>query len=61
MLNFFCVVVFHRSMVNWKRGALVYVHSAKCETYLMQWCAIDLWLIDGVFHVHKAYVPSVVC
>ena len=31
------VVVFHRSMVNWRRGigALVYVHSAICETYLV--------------------------
>ena len=33
MLNLFGVVVFHRSMVNWRRGALVYVHSAICETY----------------------------
>ena len=31
--NLFSVVVFHRSMVNWRRGALVYVHSAICETY----------------------------
>ena len=28
MLNVFGVVVFHRSVVNWRRGALVYVHSA---------------------------------
>ena len=35
MLNIFGVVVFHRSMVYWKRGALVYVHSAICETYLV--------------------------
>ena len=35
MLNLFGVVVFHRSMVNWRRGALVYVHSAICETYLV--------------------------
>ena len=33
MLNLCGVVVFHRSMVNWRRGALVYVHSAICETY----------------------------
>ena len=32
MLNLFGVVVCHRSMVNWRRGALVYVHSAICET-----------------------------
>ena len=32
----FGVVVFHRSMVNWRRYmALVYVHSAICETYLV--------------------------
>ena len=35
MLNVFGVVVFHTSMVNWKRGALVYVHSAICETSLV--------------------------
>ena len=35
MLNIFCVVVFHTSMVNWRRGALLYVHSAKCETDLV--------------------------
>ena len=27
MLNLHGVVVLHRSMVNWRRGALVYVHS----------------------------------
>ena len=35
ILNVFTVVVFHRSMVNWRRGALVYVHSAICETSLV--------------------------
>ena len=35
MWNLFDVVVFHRSMVNWRRGALVYVHSAIYETYLV--------------------------
>ena len=35
MLNIFGVVVFHRSMVNWRRWALVYVHSAICETFLV--------------------------
>ena len=34
-INLFGVVVFHRSMVNWRRGALVYVHSAICSTYLV--------------------------
>ena len=32
MLNLFSVVVFHTSMVNWRRGPLVYVHTAICET-----------------------------
>ena len=35
MLNLFGVVVFHRCMVNWRRGALVYVHSVICETSLV--------------------------
>ena len=35
MLNLFGVVVLHRSMVNWRKGALVYVYSAICETYLV--------------------------
>ena len=30
LLNLFGVVVFHRSMVTWRRGDLVYVHSAIC-------------------------------
>ena len=47
MLNLFSVVVFYRYMVNWGRGALVYVHSAICETYLVQWLSIDLWSIGG--------------
>ena len=25
----------------------VYVHSPICETYLVQWCCIDLWSIRG--------------
>ena len=37
VLNIFSVVVFHRSMVNWRSpsGVLVYVHSAICETSLV--------------------------
>ena len=35
MLNLCGVVVFHRSLVNCRRGAFVYVHSAVCETYLV--------------------------
>ena len=34
MCNLHGVVVFHRSVVNWQ-GALVYVHSAICETHLV--------------------------
>ena len=32
MLHIFSVVVLHRCLMNWNWGALVYVHSAKCET-----------------------------
>ena len=35
MLNVFSEVVFQRSMVILKRRALVYVHSAICETPLV--------------------------
>ena len=35
MLNLFGVAVFHTSMVDWRRGAWVYVHSAICETDLV--------------------------
>ena len=54
------VVVFHRSMVNWRRGALVYVHSAICETYVVQWYSIDLWSLEGV-HLPQVYVHSAIC
>ena len=45
MFNLFGVVVFHRSMISWRRGALLCVHSAICATYVVQWYSIDLWLI----------------
>ena len=35
MLHVFSVVVFHRSMVNCRKGALVYMHSAICETSMV--------------------------
>ena len=35
MLNLFGVVVFYRSLVTWRREALVYSHSAICETDLV--------------------------
>ena len=47
MLNLFGVVVFHTSMVNWRRGTLVYLHSAICETYLVERYSMHLWLIGG--------------
>ena len=51
MLNLYDVVVFHRTMVNWRWGALVYVHSAICETDLMWWYSLDLWSIAGRVHL----------
>ena len=48
MFNLCSVVVCHRSMVNCRCEAFVYVHSAICETYLMWLYSIDLWLIGGV-------------
>ena len=30
-----------------EEGALIYVHSFICETYLVQWYSIDLWSIGG--------------
>ena len=47
-------------MVNWNRGALVYVHSAICEMYIMLWYSIDLWSIVGV-HLPWVYVHSSIC
>ena len=44
--NLFDVAIFHTSMVYWEGGTSalqVYVHSAICETYLVQWYSIDLW------------------
>ena len=39
MWNLFGVVVFWRSMLNWRRGGVslpwVYVHASICETYLV--------------------------
>ena len=50
--NSFGVVVFQRSMLNWRREhevnlPWVYVHSAIYETYFMQLCCIDLWSFWG--------------
>ena len=57
-LNLCGVVVFHRSMVNWRRGALVYEHSAICETYLMQRYSVHQRPIRGGALV---YVHSAIC
>ena len=51
MLNLFGVVVFHTSMVNWRRGDLVYVHSAICETYSGVVVSIHIWSIGGGGHL----------
>ena len=61
MCNLFSVGVLHRSMVNQRRGALVYVHSSICETYLMQLYSIDLLSIGGGVHLHWVYVNSAIC
>ena len=45
MCNLFGVMVFQRSIVNWSGGkdvSSVYVHSAICDTYVVQWYSIDL-------------------
>ena len=38
---------FYTQIYGQLEGALVYVHSAICETYLMQWYYIYLWSIGG--------------
>ena len=52
MSNFCSVVVFQRSMLDWRRGhgvslPWVYVHSSICQTYLVYWSCTDLCLIGG--------------
>ena len=47
MLNLCGVVVFHRSVVNWRRGPLVYVHFCICETCLLKWYSIHLLSVGG--------------
>ena len=47
-------MVFHRSIVNWSEEGvdvfLVYVHSAICETYLVQQYSIDLLLQSAILN-----------
>ena len=50
--NVFGVMVFQRSMLDWRRGRgvnlpWVYVHCAIYETYLVWWFSRDLCLIGG--------------
>ena len=50
--NLFGVMVFQRSMLDWRRGRgfnlpWVYVHCAIYETYLVWWFSRDLCLIGG--------------
>ena len=66
MLNLFCVVLFYRSVVNLRRGTLVYVHSTICQTYLVQWYSIHLWSTGGGFICPKymcilIYVKTIQC
>ena len=42
-------------------GAIVYLHSAICETYLVQWYSIDLWSIGGGILLPWVYVHSSTC
>ena len=56
MLNVFSVLVFHTSMVSWRKGTLVYVHSAICETYLVQQYSIHLWSIAVVGYSCPKYM-----
>ena len=51
MWNWCGVVVFQRSMLNWRKVHLpvVYVHSSICETYLVWWFSRDLCSIEGEY------------
>ena len=44
-----------------QQGALVYLHSAISETYLVQWYSIYLWSIGGGIHLPWVYVHSSIC
>ena len=54
-------MVFHRSMLNWRRGWRVnlpclYVHCAIYETYLVSWISTDLCSIGGGGRVNLPWV-----
>ena len=67
MCNLFGVVVFQKSLLNWRRGVgvslpWVYAHSAICETYLVWWFSTDLCSIGGGgIHLPLVYVHSAIC
>ena len=72
LLNVFRVLVFHRSVVIWKRGALVYVHSAICKHLFgvaefhtsmdsVQWYTLCLWSIAVGVQLHSVYVHCAIC
>ena len=49
-----------------EEGAMVYVHFAICETYVVQWYSIDLWSIGGGYISFKymcilLYVQLIQC
>ena len=61
MQNLFSVVVFPRSMVNWRRGYICIrysVHSSICKTYSVYWCCIDLWSIGRGVCLPWVYMHS---
>ena len=61
MYNLFSVMFLQRSVSNW-RGVhlpLVYVHSAICKSYSVEWYYIDLWSSGGVGTL--LYVYSSIC
>ena len=61
MLNLFGVLVFHRSMVKWRRGALVYVNSAICSN-LFGVVVLHTFLVDcSRIHLPYIYVHSAIC
>ena len=61
MLKLCSVVVFHRSMVSWRRGALAYVHCAVCETDFGEVVFHTSMVIWKGAHLPWDYVHSAIC
>ena len=59
------VIVFQRSIycqLEWGVDvSSVYVHSAICDTYVVQWYSIHLLSIGVGVHVSSVYVHSAIC